>query len=307
VRNLLIDRPGGGHVRMSDVAEVRLASTPAVIEREAVSRRIDIEAGVSGRGVGDVAGDIEDRLADTKFPLEYHAEVVTDSTGEEIGAGMIAAFTVGCAIAILLLLQAAFRSWRLAALAFASLPVALTGGAVAALIDGSEITLGAAAAFLALFAIAARNGVLLIRHLQELERREGMAFGLDLVRRGAGERLTVILASSAALAIVALTVVVMGERPGLEVLHPMAVVLLGGLVTTTFVSLFVLPALYTRVTRASEAAADDDEDLLYRWAGVAPGTQPAPATAGDRSGVARPAAPPPGAPEKTGAEKSGVE
>ena len=307
VRNLLIDRPGGGHVRMSQVADVRVAPTPAVIQREAVSRHVDIEAGVDGRSADDVAADIEDGLADTRFPLEYHAQVLTDSTGEEIGAMKIAAFAIGCAIAILLLLQAAFRSWRLAALAFASLPVALTGGAVAALIDGADVTLGAGAAFLALFAIAARNGVLLIRHLQELERRDGVAFGLELVRRGAGERLTAILASSAVLAIVALTVVVMGERPGLEVLHPMAVVLLGGLITTTFVSLFVLPALYTRVATPSEAAADDEEDLLHRWAGVAPGTQPAPATAGDRSGVARPAAPPPAAPEKSGAEKSGVE
>jgi hypothetical protein len=82
----------------------------------------------------------------------------------------------------------------------------------------------------------------------------------------------------------------------------MAVVLLGGLITTTFVSLFVLPALYTRVATASDAAAQADEDLLYRWAGVAPGTQPAPATAGDRAGVARPAAPPPASPETTGAE-----
>jgi Cu/Ag efflux pump CusA len=307
VRNLLIDRPGGGHVRMSDVADVRVAPTPAVIQREAVSRHVDIEADVDGRSAEAVAADIEDGLADTRFPLEYHAQVLTDSTGEEIGAMKIAAFAIGCAIAILLLLQAAFRSWRLAVLAFASLPVALTGGAVAALIDGSEVTLGAGAAFLALFAIAARNGVLLIRHLQELERREGVAFGLDLVRRGAGERLTVILASSAVLAIIALTVVVMGERPGLEVLHPMAVVLLGGLITTTFVSLFVLPALYTRVATPSEPAEDADEDLLYRWAGVAPGTQPAPVTAGDRDGVTRPAAPPPAAPDKTGAEKSGVE
>jgi CzcA family heavy metal efflux pump len=307
VRNLLIDRPEGGHVRMSEVADVRVAPTAAVIQREAVSRHVDIEAGLDGRSADDVAGDIEDGLAATKFPLEYHAEVLTDSTGDEIGGMTIAAFALGCALAILLLLQAAFRSWRLAALAFASLPVALTGGAVAALIDGADITLGAGAAFLALFAIAARSGVLLIRHLQELEHREGMAFGLDLVRRGAGERMTMILAGNAALGIVALTVVVMGERPGLEVLHPMAVVLLGGLITSTFVSLFVLPALYTRVATASDAAAEADEDLLYRWAGVAPGTQPAPVTTGDRAGVARPAAPPPAAPDKAGAEKSGVE
>ncbi len=115
MRNLLIDRPEGGHVRMSQVADVRVAPTPAVIQREAVSRHVDIEAGVDGRSADDVAADIEDGLADTRFPLEYHAQVLTDSTGEEIGAMKIAAFAIGCAIAILLLLQAAFRSWRLAA------------------------------------------------------------------------------------------------------------------------------------------------------------------------------------------------
>ena len=106
---------------------MRVAQTPAVIKRDAVSRYLDVEADVSGRSVGDVANDIEDRLANLSLPLEYHAEVLQETTGEEINSGRMLAFALGCAIAIFLLLQAAFGGWRLAVLAFLTLPVALVG------------------------------------------------------------------------------------------------------------------------------------------------------------------------------------
>ena len=85
VRNLLIDGPGGGHLRLSQVADVQVAPRPIVIDRDAVSRHVDISAGVSGRSVGSVATEIQDRLANISFPLEYHAEVLQESTGEELG------------------------------------------------------------------------------------------------------------------------------------------------------------------------------------------------------------------------------
>ena len=118
VRNLLIDTPDGDHVRLREVADVRVSQTPIAIQREAVSRYLDIEADVSGRSLDTVASDVEDRLADVSFPLEYHAEVLQSTTGEEINGGRMLAFAGAAAIAIFLLLQAAFRSWRLAVLAF---------------------------------------------------------------------------------------------------------------------------------------------------------------------------------------------
>jgi CzcA family heavy metal efflux pump len=247
VRSLLIDRPGGGHVRLGEVADVRIAPTPTVIQRDAVSRRMDVEAGVSGRSVGAVASDIEARLARVEFPLEYHAEVLQQTTAGEISATRMLAFAVACAIAMLLLLQAAFRRWRLAALVLLTLPVALVGGVVAALIAGAELSLGSLAGFLALFGIAVRNGVLVIRRLQDLRRDGGEAFGAGLVRLGARERLAPMLTTASAVAVTALPFVVLGTRPGLEIVHPMAVVVLGGLVTSTFVGLFVLPSLYLRL------------------------------------------------------------
>ena len=279
VRNLLIDGPDGGHLRLSQVADVRVAPTPIVIERDAVSRHLDIVAGVSGRSLGSVATDIEDRLANVSFPLEYHAEVLQESTGEELGGTQMIAFAIAAAIAAFLLLQAAFRSWGMATLAFLTLPVALVGGVAAALIGGAELSLGSFLGFLALLALAARTGVVLIRHFQDLE-REGESFGRELVERGARERFAPILTSALATAVVMLPFVIAGSPPGLEVVHPMAVVVLGGLVTSTLLSLFVLPALYLRFG-GRQPAVSPEEELMQRWAGVAPAS----AKAGEREPV----------------------
>ena len=246
VRNLLIDRPDGGHVRLSQVADVRIGSTPTVIKRDAVSRKLDIEADVSGRSLADVTADVEQRLADVKLPLEYHAQVLDQTVSDEINAGQILAFAVAAAIAIFLLMQAAFRSWRVAVLAFLSLPVALAGGVLGALALGGGITLGALIGLIAVFALAARNGVALIGHFQHLEQEEGVELGHDLVARGAQERLAPVLASAAAIGAAMLPLLVIGPTAGLEIVHPMAVVLLCGLATSSALILFVLPALYLR-------------------------------------------------------------
>jgi CzcA family heavy metal efflux pump len=279
VRNLLVDRPGGGHVRLGDAADVRIAPAPVAIEREAVSRYIDVRAGVGGRSVAAVSADVEDRLAALKHPLEYHAEVVRATTGGEIGTTRMLAFLAAALIAAVLLLQAAFQSWRLALLVFAALPVALVGGLVAALVDGAELSLGSLAGLLALFALAVRFGVVLIRRLRDLTPADGQPFGAGLVERGARERFGPVLATTCALAVLALTFIVLGSAPGLEIAHPMAVVLLGGLVTSTFLALFVMPALYLRFGRGAGAPpADDEAELMRRWVGA--DAEPAPAGAG---------------------------
>ncbi len=262
VRNLLIDRPDGGHVRLAQVADVRTTRNPVVIRREAVSRRIDVEADVSGRSLGAVADDVRDRLADLSFPLEYHVEVVEETAHEEIGASTLLACAIVAALAAFLLLHAAFRSWRLAAVAFLTLPAALAGGLVGALLDGAEISLGALLGFLALLTLAARHSLLLIRHLQALGWPEEEPTRIGLVRRGAGERLGPVVTTTVALALLVLPLVALGSRPGLEIVHPLAVVLLGGLVTAAFVSLFVLPALYLQVGAAAGPSAAEEDAVL---------------------------------------------
>jgi Cu/Ag efflux pump CusA len=167
------------------------------------------------------------------------------------------------AIGIFLLLQASFGSWRLAALSFFTLPLALVGGAVAIWIDGGSIELGSLVGLLTVFGIAVRNGVLLIKHYQHLERHVGEDFGAELVRRGAREHLGPILLTATATAALFLPFVVLGDLPGHEIINPMGGVILGGLVTSTVLNLFLVPALYLRF--GSGQGEDTELDLRDLW------------------------------------------
>ena len=260
VRNLLIDTPDGGHVRLSQVADVRVGSTPTIIRRDAVSRKLDIQADISGRSVADVQADVESRLSDVSLPLEYHARVLDETVGEEINSTQIISFAIAAAFAIFLLMQAAFRSWRLAGMAYLSIPAGLAGGVLGALLLGGGLSLGVLIGLVALLGLAARNGVVLVRHFQRLE-QEGEEFGPDLVRRGAQERLAPVLASAVAIGAAMLPFLFMGSVAGLEVVHPMAVVVLCGLASSSALTLFVLPALYLRFGAGQEPEAPEPDDV----------------------------------------------
>jgi CzcA family heavy metal efflux pump len=245
IRELLIDTPGGGHVRLGDVAQVRVAPSPAVIRHESVSRYLDVAANVDGRSTGSVEEDVERRLQEIQFPLEYHAEVL-DPEGRT-PQGRLIAVGIAAAIGVLLLLQASFGSWRLAFLAFLAFPFALSGGALGTLADGGTLSLGSLVGFIALLGISARNGILMITHLQDLERHEGETLSPGLVLQGARERVLPIFVTALATGLAVLPFAVLGEMPGYELVHPLAVVVLGGLVTSTLLTLLVVPPLYLHV------------------------------------------------------------
>jgi Cu/Ag efflux pump CusA len=165
--------------------------------------------------------------------------------------GRLIAVGIAAAIGVFLLLQACFGSWRLALLTFVAFPFALAGGALGALADGGTLSLGSLIGFVAVLGIFARNVILMIGHFQRLERREGETFGPKLVRRGARERLTPIVVTALATGLAFLPLLALGERPGLELAQPLAAVVLGGLATSTLISLLVVPPLYLRVGSGS--------------------------------------------------------
>jgi CzcA family heavy metal efflux pump len=254
VETLPIDTPGGGHVQLREVADVRVAPTPNHIERELQSRRIDVGANVAGRDLASVVDEVEDRVEGVKFPREYHAEVLGESTELNAAQDRLLVFGIAAAAAIFLLLHAAFGNLRLAILTFLLLPMALVGGVLAVWLGDGVLSLGSLVGFLAVFGIAARNGILMISHFQHLERYEGEAFGPGLVLRGAKERLAPILMTASATGLALLPLVIAGAIPGHEIEHPMAIVILGGLLTATLVNLFVLPSLYLRFGKGRRAA-----------------------------------------------------
>ena len=249
ISELPIDTPSGAVVRMGDVANVSVKPEPNLIERENGSRRIDVVANVSGRDLGSVVGDVGRTLAGVTFDRGYHAELLGEYKERQDAQQRLFAVAIVAGLVILLLLQTAFSSWRLAALIFLTLPMALVGGVLAAFASGGVVSLGSLLGFFTVFGIAARNGILLINHCQHLERVEGETFGPALVLRGARERLAPILMTSLATGLAVVPLVVLGDRPGHEIEYPLAIVILGGLATSTLLNLFVVPSLYLRFGR----------------------------------------------------------
>ncbi|HEX6034497.1 MAG TPA: efflux RND transporter permease subunit, partial [Anaerolineales bacterium] len=199
VSNLLIDTPGGGHVRLGEVADVRIVSSPTVIHREAVSPYLDINFNVEGRSASAVARDVDAAIKNFAFPLEYHAEVVNDSAVRQAAQQGILITTIVAVFGIFLLLQAAFRSWRMALVTVVTLPAALAGGVLANFLgNGGALSLGLLAGFLTVAGIALRNSIMLFSHYQYLEDKGGMSFGPELVARGARERLSPTLMTALA-------------------------------------------------------------------------------------------------------------
>jgi CzcA family heavy metal efflux pump len=251
VENMQLDTPGGRQVRLKDVADVRLAPTPNAIERDNQSRRIDVGANVDDeRELSAVITDIEHRLEGFELPLGYHYEVLGEGAELDAAENRLLIFGLAAAAVILLLLHAAYGSFRLAVLTFVLLPMALVGGAIAVWLSGGVLSLGSLVGFLAVFGIAARNGILMVSHFERLEDEEGVSFGPGLVLQGALERLAPILMTALATGLALVPLVVAGSIPGHEIEHPMAIVILGGLITATLLNLFVLPSLYLRFGRS---------------------------------------------------------
>ena len=247
LRELLIDTPSGGHVRLEDVADIRIVPTPNQIEHEGLARRIDVLANVRGRDLGSVVRDVERVLQEVEFPLEYHPELIGEYAERQAAQQRILIAGLVAVIVIYFILYTSFDNWRLATLTFFTLPWALVGGLLAAyFVSDGILSLGSLVGLLTILGIATRNGIMMISHFQHLEEEEGETFGPDLVLRGARERLAPILMTALTTGLALVPLVIAGEIAGHEIEHPLAIVVLGGLVTSTLLNLFVVPSLYLR-------------------------------------------------------------
>jgi Cu/Ag efflux pump CusA len=253
LREILIETPGGGHAALGDVADLAIVPTPNEIKRENASRRIDVTCNVAGRDLGSVARDVEERVRALSFPQGYHPELLGEYAARQEARTRLFIFA-GLALAgILLLLLTDFRSVRLVMLVALTLPFALIGGVFAAWLGDRALSLGSLVGFVAVLGIAARNGIMLISHYRHLEQAENEPFGMSLVLRGAEERLAPILMTASTAALALLPLVISGNIPGHEIEYPLAVVIVGGLVTSTMLNLFMMPALYLKWARPGGA------------------------------------------------------
>ena len=253
VKDLLIDAPGGEKVRLGDVADVGITSVPTVVRHNAVSRFVDVTTSVADGGAADLAERAEEAIESVAFPLEYHAEIQGDYAAEQATATQLLGFGVAALVAIFLLFQAYLRSWKLAALAWVGLPLALSGGMLAAAATGIGLDFGALFGVLVVVGIYTRNLLALFGNFRHLSPPDGRPPDRAVVVQGAQDRLLPTITTTAAVAAGLAPVLVFGSEPGLELIHSMAIVVLGGLVTSTVMSLYVLPLAYLHVAPDRDA------------------------------------------------------
>jgi CzcA family heavy metal efflux pump len=255
IRTLQVPLAAGGMVPLGSVAAVDVIPTPNEITRENGSRRIDVTSNVRGRDLGAVARDIQTQLAGQSFPQGFYAEVLGEYAERQASSTRLTLLGVIAVAAIFLILLADFGSGRVATLVFLTLPFALVGAIVAAFLTGGVLSLGSLVGLVTVIGISARNGIMLISHYRHLELQEGIAFGRDLILRGSEERLAPILMTAFATGLALVPIVLGGTRAGYEIEHPLAVVILGGLLTSTLLNLFIVPALYLAYGRSVLAGA----------------------------------------------------
>ncbi len=262
LRRLPIDAPSGAQVPLGDVAEVAIVPTPNEIKREGASRRIDVSFNVkAGHDLGSVAREAERRVRAVPFDRGYHPELLGEYAARQESRTRLLWLSGMALLGIVALLHADFKSFRLTFLVFLTLPFALIGGVLGAFAGGGVLSLGSLIGFVTVLGIAARNGIMLVSHYRHLEEEEGQRFGMELVLRGAEERLSPILMTALSAGLALLPLAAAGNVPGHEIEYPMALVILGGLLTSTLMNLFLLPALYARFGHRETEARRDGKNI----------------------------------------------
>jgi Cu/Ag efflux pump CusA len=256
IQNMPIDLPAGGTIPLKEIAAINIAPVPNAINRENQARRINIEADVKdGYDLGATMAQVDQALKAVEYPLGYFPVVLGDYVERQNATSRIYWAGLAACLVIFFLLRVSLGSWRLAGMSFISLPMAMVGGVLAAyLFSDAVLSLGSLVGFLTILGVAARNGIMLISHYQHLEEEEGVPFGLGLVMQGARERIAPIMMTALTAGLALVPLVVAGDIPGHEIEHPMAIVILGGLLTSTLVNLFIVPALYLLLGRRKSAS-----------------------------------------------------
>ena len=247
IANLLIDA-GGQKVPLSQVAEVRSVTGPNTINRENVQRKIVVSANVSGRDLRGVVNEIQQRVdAGIALPEGYHIEYGGQFESEAAASRTLLLTSLMSLLVIFMLLYHEFKDVKESGMILLNLPLALIGGVLILWLTSGEISIPAIIGFISLFGIATRNGMLLISHYTQL-RGEGLALREAIVK-GSLDRLNPILMTALSSALALIPLALNGDLPGNEIQSPMATVILGGLLTSTFLNGFIIPIVYLMMNK----------------------------------------------------------
>ena len=246
IRNALVDLPNGSRVPISEVAKISSVSSPNRISREDVQRKVVVSANVQGRDLRGVVTELQENVkAGINLPQGYRVEYGGQFESEAKASQMLLITAALAILVIYLLLYFEFRDLKLAGIVLLNLPLALIGGILIVYFTSGIISIAATIGFISLFGIATRNGILLISRYQDLE-KEGEK-GEGLILKGTLDRLNPIIMTALTTALALIPLALKGGEPGNEIQSPMAVVILGGLLTATVLNLLVIPSVYSLI------------------------------------------------------------
>lgn len=256
--DIMVRGGGGSAVRLSDIAEISLGSSRESITHEGGQRRQVVTANVEGRDVTGFVAEAKARVAkQVKLPAGVFLSWGGAAEGQAAASRQLAGHVALTAIAMLALLVLAFGGLRPALLILAGLPLAMAGGVLAVVLTGGVVSLGALVGFITLFGISARNSILLVSHVDHLVEEEGAPWSLATLLRAVRERITPILLTASVTALALAPLAIENGQAGREVQGPMAVVIMGGLLSSLALTLLLLPALIWRWRFRRSAATSD--------------------------------------------------
>ena len=258
IRNLIVDA-GGRKIPFSYIAEISSSTGPNTINRENVARKIVISANVAGRDLRGVVNDMQKKInSEIKLPEGYHIEYGGQFESEQAASRILLITSIFSIMVIFMLLFAQFRSVTQSAVILLNLPLALIGGVFTIFLTDGVISIPAIIGFISLFGIATRNGMLLISHYNDLQ-NDGMS-AYESIMHGSLDRLNPILMTALSSGLALIPLALGGDLPGNEIQSPMAKVILGGLLTSTFLNGFIIPIMYLLTNKkiVEEVITDDE-------------------------------------------------
>ena len=258
IRQTMIDTPSGARVPLGAVADIREDRGPNFVTRENVQRKIVVMCNVAERDLGSVVNDVQRHVsASVALPQGYRIDYGGQFESEAEASRLLLWLGAAVILGILVILTAAFRSFKDAAIIMFNLPLALIGGVVGVFLSGGILSVASIIGFITLFGIATRNGIMMISHIKHLMEEEGLADFRQAILRGAVERLSPILMTALAAGLALIPLALGAGKPGSELEAPMAIVILFGLLSSTFLNMVVVPAVYFRFGRNAKNSASE--------------------------------------------------
>lgn len=256
---LLIETPNG-RIPLSKIATIEDGDGPNQISRDDGKRRIVLSANASGRALSDVVADIRAAVAGLKLPEGYFVTLGGQFQAQEEASRLVGLLSLVSLALMFVVLYSRYRSATLSALIMANIPLALVGAVLGLWLSGQPLSVAALVGFITLAGISVRNGILKVSHYINLMRFEGEQFDHRMIVRGSLERLSPVLMTALVTAFALAPLLFEAERPGTEVLHPVAVVIFSGLVSSTLLDTFLTPALFWLFGRRAAERLMDDKD-----------------------------------------------